>query len=135
MNGARVLQYVRCRKGTCGNDFGRAARQQDIITLLRPKVTDPALLLHPYQLKTLVSAVQKGINTNLGLAQLVELVLSWKQAANNQSVNLVLSTAPGGYLRSDPAGSSDLLPVGGDFSAISARVQDIFAASPTPAAQ
>jgi LCP family protein required for cell wall assembly len=31
MSGQQVLAYVRCRKGTCGNDFGRAARQQEVI--------------------------------------------------------------------------------------------------------
>jgi anionic cell wall polymer biosynthesis LytR-Cps2A-Psr (LCP) family protein len=126
MDGVRALQYVRCRKGTCGNDFGRAARQQEVIALLRPKLMDWHLVLHPARLKALAEATQASIKTDLGFIQLLELGNSWRQAGDNNPVNLVLSTAPGGYLRSDPAGSSDLLPIGGDFTAISQRVADIF---------
>ncbi len=126
MNGARALQYVRCRKGTCGNDFGRAARQQELIGLLKPKVLDPQLLLHPVKLTQLVSAVQQGVKTDLGLIQMAELANRWRTDSDNNPVSLVLSTAKGGYLRGDPAGSSDLLPVGGDFSAIDERFKDIF---------
>ena len=125
MDGTTALQYVRCRKGTCGNDFGRAARQQELIRLLKPKVIDPHLLLHPMKLTKIVDAGQKGIQTDLGLIQLLSLATSLR-SDGNQTNNLVLSTSPGGYLRSDPQGSSDLLPIGGDFSAISKRVKSIF---------
>ncbi|HEX3082110.1 MAG TPA: LCP family protein, partial [Candidatus Saccharimonadia bacterium] len=54
MDGARVLQYVRCRKGTCGNDFGRAARQQEVIGLLKPKILDWSLVWQPVRLQKLV---------------------------------------------------------------------------------
>ena len=126
MDGARALQYVRCRKGTCGNDFGRAARQQELLGLLKPKVLDPALLLHPDKLTRLTTAVQKSIKTNLGLFQLLELANRFRTDYSNRPVNLVLSTAPGGLLKGDPGGSSDLLPIGGDFSAIADKFKTIF---------
>jgi LCP family protein required for cell wall assembly len=126
MDGTRALQYVRCRKGTCGNDFGRAARQQELIGLLKSKVLDPHLLLNPVKLTALVSAVQKGVKTDLGVIQMLELANRWRTDADNQPVNLVLSTANNGYLKGDPAGSSDLLPIGGDFSAIDERFKDFF---------
>ena len=126
MNGSQVLAYVRCRKGTCGDDFGRAARQQEVINLLKPKVLDLGLLWHPARLKALVASLQSGIKTDMGIVQLLQLANSWREDSNNQPVSLVLSTSNGGYLMSDPAGSSDLLPIGGDFSAISARVNNIF---------
>jgi LCP family protein required for cell wall assembly len=128
MDGARVLQYVRCRKGTCGNDFGRAARQQEVIGLLRPKLTDAHLLLNPVKLQAVVAAVQQGVKTDLGLWQMLNLANAWRADAANQPVHLVLSNGPGGYLRSDPAGSSDLLPIGGNFSQIWERVRNIFSA-------
>ncbi|HVQ43538.1 MAG TPA: LCP family protein [Candidatus Saccharimonadia bacterium] len=128
MDGTTVLQYVRCRKGTCGNDFGRAARQQEVLGLLRPKVTDWHLILQPAKLKQLVTAVQHGVETNMGIAQLLQLGNGVREAGANEPVNLVLSTANGGYLRGDPTGGSDLLPIGGDFSAISERVKNIFGA-------
>jgi LCP family protein required for cell wall assembly len=128
MDGTRALQYVRCRKGTCGNDFGRAARQQEVLSLLRPKLTDWHLAFNPARLKLIAEAAQKGISTDMGLIQLLELANTWRADAANAPISLVLSTSTGGYLRSDPAGSSDLLPVGGNFSAISNAVQSIFSA-------
>ena len=127
MDGTRALQYVRCRKGTCGNDFGRAARQQEVLSLLRPKLTDWHLAFNPVRLKMIAEAAQKGISTDMGLIQLLELANTWRADATNQPISLVLSTSTGGYLRSDPAGSSDLLPIGGNFSAISQAVESIFA--------
>jgi LCP family protein required for cell wall assembly len=126
MNGTRVLQYVRCRKGTCGNDFGRAARQQEVIGLIRPKLTDPRLLLHPFELKTIVTAVKDSIHTDLGIVQLLEIARTWHAAEANSPKNLVLSTSPGGLLKPDPAGSSDLLTIGGDYSMISQAIENIF---------
>jgi LCP family protein required for cell wall assembly len=126
MDGARVLQYVRCRKGTCGNDFGRAARQQQIISLLKPKVLDPSLLLHPNKLTQLTTAIQKSLKTNLGLVELLEVANRFRTDYANQPATFVLSTAPGGLLKGDPAGSSDLLPIGGDYSAIADKFKNLF---------
>lgn len=126
MDGAQVLKYVRCRKGTCGNDFGRAERQQEVLNLLKPKVLDASLLWNPARLKTLSAAVQSGIKTDMSLWQLVSFANRWRTDSDNRPVNLVLSTAKDGYLRSDPAGSSDLLPIGGNFTAIANKFRTLF---------
>jgi LCP family protein required for cell wall assembly len=126
MNGARTLEYVRCRKGTCGNDFGRAARQQDVLKLVIPKISDPHLVLEPNKLKAIAQAVQKSLKTDLGPIQFLELAQAWRSGVKNAPISFVLSTAPGGYLKDDSAGSSDLLPIGGNFSKISDKIQTIF---------
>jgi LCP family protein required for cell wall assembly len=125
MNGTLALQYARCRKGTCGNDFGRAARQQEVMNLVRDKVVRWDLLLNPAKLTPVISAVRTGIQTDMGAVQMLELARDWQAAQKNRPVNLVLSTSDGGYLRDAP-GSSDLVPIDGDFSAISDRVKNIF---------
>ena len=125
MDGATALKYVRCRKGTCGNDFGRLARQQEVLALLRPKLTDWRLAFQPTRLRLIAQAAQEGIKTDMGLVQLLTLAQRW-QGGKQEPVKLVLSTAPCGYLRSDPFGSSDLLPIGGNFTAIQRAVRDIF---------
>ena len=129
MDGATVLKYVRCRKGTCGNDFGRAARQQEVIGLLRPKITDWHVVLNPIKLKSLVTAIQKGVQTDMGMIQLLLLGNAVNQAGDNNPVHLVLSNGPDGYLRSDPNGSSDLLPIGGNFDDISEKIKSIFSSN------
>lgn len=116
MDGTMVLQYTRCRKGTCGNDFGRAARQQEILGLLQHKSFSREVYLNPARLTALSAAVSRNIQTDLSTYQLVQVgsLLKYPQS----KINFVLSTDKGGLLRGDPGGSSDLLPLGGDFDAI-----------------
>jgi LCP family protein required for cell wall assembly len=131
MDGAKVLEYVRCRKGTCGNDFGRAARQQEVLGLLRQKITKLDVVLNPAKTKPVVEAFRMGVKTNMGAVQLAEFAHDWQLGQKNEPESFVLSTGDGGMLQ-DAYGSSDLLPVGGDFSAIQEKVRNIFDASPSP---
>jgi anionic cell wall polymer biosynthesis LytR-Cps2A-Psr (LCP) family protein len=124
MDGAVALEYVRCRKGTCGNDFGRAARQQQVLNLVRNKVLTWQVLLDPMKLQKIASAVRNNVTTDLGSVQLAELALDWQEAQENNPVQFVFSTAPGGYLTS-VAGSSDLLPIGDNFSAMQEKARTI----------
>ena len=125
MNGARVLEYTRCRKGTCGNDFGRAARQQEVLGLLRQKVLTVQTVLDPKRMSSLALGLRQSLTTNLGSVQLVQTAAAWQRSEHNNPIQLVLSTAPGGYLVS-ASGSSDLLPAAGTFAAIQDRVSNIF---------
>lgn len=125
MDGTKALEYVRCRKGTCGNDFGRAARQQEVLSLVRAKAVSWQVLVNPAKLIPIVTAVRDNVETDMGALQLGEFAKDWQDASKNQPVSLVLSTSPGGYLVS-AGSSSDLLPQGGDFSQIQAAVQGIF---------
>jgi LCP family protein required for cell wall assembly len=125
MNGARVLEYTRCRKGTCGNDFGRAARQQEVLSLLRQKVVRWQTIANPFTVAPLTNALRTTLSTDMDGFQLAQMALDWQSAQKNNPINLVLSTGTGGYLIS--AGStSDLIPVGGSFGSIQDRVQNIF---------
>ena len=125
MDGSLALKYVRCRKGTCGNDFGRAQRQQEVIGLVRDKMVKWQNLVNPVVLIPLVDALHKSLKTDMGSVQLLQLANGWQKAKANHPVNLVLSTSPGGFLR-EAGGSSDILPLDGTFEAIQERVKNIF---------
>jgi LCP family protein required for cell wall assembly len=125
MDGTVALEYARCRKGTCGNDFGRAARQQEVLNLVRDKAVQPGVLLNPDKLLPVVKAVRNGVQTDMGAVQLAELGKYWQDAKSNSPVSLVLSTSPGGFLRDIP-GSSDLGPNDGTFAEIQDKVSKIF---------
>ena len=125
MDGSLALKYVRCRKGTCGDDFGRAERQQEVIGLVRDKMVRWDNVLNPARLVSLVEALRNSLKTDMGAVQLLQLADGWQKAKTNNPVRLVLSTSPGGYLRSSGS-SSDLLPVDGTFAAIQKRVKNIF---------
>jgi polyisoprenyl-teichoic acid--peptidoglycan teichoic acid transferase len=131
MDGTKALEYVRCRKGTCGNDFGRAERQQEVMNLLRQKAVRFDVLLNPSELTPVVSALRNGVKTDMGAVQLLQLANDWQNDQKNNPVKLVLSTSDGGYLLDAP-GSSDLVPIGGDFSAIQDRVKNIFGNASNP---
>jgi LCP family protein required for cell wall assembly len=124
MDGATVLEYTRCRKGTCGNDFGRDARQQDVINLVRQKALSTSTLLHPSRVHKLTSAIRNNFTTDLSGTDMLQLALLWQQQ-KGQPIQLVLSTDPDSYL-TDAYGSSDLVPKDGTFAAIQAKVQGIF---------
>jgi polyisoprenyl-teichoic acid--peptidoglycan teichoic acid transferase len=125
MDGNLALKYARCRKGTCGDDFGRAARQQEVLNLVRAKIVNTDLIIKPKELMAVTQALRNGVQTDMGAMQMVLFGRSWQEAQANKPVSLVLSTAEGNYLLDDAA-SSDLLPVGGSFSEIQKRVQTIF---------
>jgi LCP family protein required for cell wall assembly len=134
MNGADALKYVRCRKGTCGDDFGRAARQQQVMQAVRDKATSGGTLTNPIAIGKLVAAAGSNIDTNLSVNNLMRLNQLTKpldgQTAAPKPINVVFSLDPGGFLISDPAGSQDLLPEGGNFDNIKAFVQSIFKVGP-----
>jgi LCP family protein required for cell wall assembly len=130
MNGTLALQYSRCRKGTCGNDFGRAARQQEILGLVREKATRWDTLINPAKLAALTGALRQGVTTDMGAVQLLQLGLDWQAAQKHGPIHLVFSTSPGGYLKS--SGTSDLVPLDGTFAAIQERVRNIFTVPAQP---
>jgi LCP family protein required for cell wall assembly len=131
MDGTVALQYVRCRKGTCGNDFGRAARQQEVIGLVRAKLAKWQTVANPSELIAVTTAVRDSLSTDLGAVQMIEFAWDWQSAQQRNPIQLVFSTSPGGYLI-NASGSSDLLPADGTYEAMSSRVQNIFT-TPTAA--
>jgi len=128
MDGAKVLEYTRCRKGTCGNDFGRAERQQEVIGLLMAKLVQPSVWLNPVSATAISNALRTGITTDLSGPNMVRLAWAWSRKAADP-VRWVLSTASGGLLTSSGS-STNLLPAGGDYSAIQQQAATIFTNPP-----
>ena len=126
MDGAKVLEYTRCRKGTCGNDFGRAERQQEVIALLMAKLVQPRVWLNPVSATAVSNALRDGLDTNLSGPNMVRLARMWSQKTG-EPIRWVLSTAPGGLLVS---GGANLLPAGGDYTAIQQQAATIFTNPP-----
>lgn len=125
MDGTTALKYARCRKGTCGNDFGRAERQQEVVNLLRDEIVQWRVLLNPVRLAPLTVSLRDSVQTDMGSLEIAELGNAWRRAQGHEPIRLVLHTGPGGYLRGS-GDSSDLLPADGTFAAIQERAQGIF---------
>lgn len=127
MDGAKALEYTRCRKGTCGNDFGRAARQQEVIGLLMAKLVQPQVWLNPVSATAVSNALRTGMDTDISGPNMVRLAWMWSGKLG-EPIAWVLSTAPGGLLVSGANGN--LVPVGRDYSAIQEQAANIFTNPP-----
>lgn len=125
IDGTTALKYVRCRKGTCGNDFGRALRQQEVLQKVEAKAFDPSFIKTPFRLQRLSVAFQSNVRTDLSVNDIINLGLFWRKVEEGSIQNVVFSTRPDGYLIS-ATGSSDLLPRGGDFDEIQEVVLRVF---------
>ncbi|HEX6506481.1 MAG TPA: LCP family protein, partial [Chloroflexota bacterium] len=70
MNGEKALEYVRSRHGDLIGDFGRSARQQQVLLQLQQHLSALNVFLH---LPDLVSELQGRVLTDVRLTQLYQL--------------------------------------------------------------
>lgn len=130
MDGATALKYARCRKGSCGDDFGRAARQQEVLIAIRDKAVSAGTLLNPSKLTALSNALGGNIKTDLSASNVMRLKDLTAKIDSAQIIKVVFSIKPNGFLEVASDGTSDLVPSAGDFSDIQAFVADVFTKAP-----
>lgn len=130
VDGTTALKYARCRKGTCGDDFGRAARQQEVITAIRTKALTLNTILNPAKMTGLIQAAGNNVKTDMSVGEMMRLNDLTKDIPNDQFINAVFSLQPNGFLKSAPDGSSDLVPVDSTLTAIQSFTKNIFTIGP-----
>ncbi len=131
LDGATALRYVRCRKGNCGDDFGRAKRQQQVLAALRTKALNLKTLLDPTRLGGLVDTVGDNIRTDLQLTEIQRLVEITKKLDTTKMVNAVLDNEDNGtnlVRTANIGGASVVVPTAGigNYTAIQRFVRSIF---------
>ena len=126
VDGATALKYARCRKGTCGDDFGRASRQQEVITAIRAKALSLNTILNPAKITGLIQTAGNNVKTDMSVGEMMRLNDLTKDTPNDQFINAVFSLEPNGFLKASPDGSSDLVPVDATLSSIQSFVKNIF---------
>ena len=114
MNGTQALRYARCRHneagiGNCGNDYGRASRQQEVIAALRQKALSAGTLTNPLKLNALINAIGDHVKTDLQLGELKKLAAMAKDINPAKIVNKVLDDAPDSFL----VGGVNIIPGAG----------------------
>jgi LCP family protein required for cell wall assembly len=129
LDGTAALKFARCRKGTCGDDFGRAQRQQQVLTAIREKALSANTLANPLKVNDLLNAASNNVKTDLSLKNIQRLGDLTKGLDKSQIMNIVFSLKPNGFLETSKSGSN-LIPIGGDFDAIQKFVQNIFKFGP-----
>lgn len=114
MSGTQALRYARCRHneagiGNCGNDYGRASRQQEVIAALRQKALSAGTLTNPVKLNGLINAIGEHVKTDLQFGELKKLAAMAKDINPAKIVNKVLDDAPDSFL----VGGINIIPEAG----------------------
>lgn len=125
MDGNTALKYARCRKGNCGDDFGRALRQQEVLRAVQEKALSMQTLSDPKKLTGLIETAADNIKTDLSITEMQRAYEISKKVEKQNIIDIVFSTKPNGFLKQDPA-STDLLPVAGNFDEIQRFVAKVF---------
>lgn len=128
MDGTVALKYARCRKGNCGNDFGRAARQQQILVALRDKALKASTLANPAKLGAMLDVVGDHLRTDLQLDEIQKLADISQKIDQTIIINKVIDDSETGFLYgTNIGGASVLQPKTGNYKQIQAFVHSIFA--------
>lgn len=72
-DGKRALMYARSRKGTNGTDFGRAARQREVILALKDKVLSSGTLANPLKINQLMSDFGGQVSTDFSVNEILRV--------------------------------------------------------------
>lgn len=133
LNGLQALKYARCRKGTCGDDYGRAARQQEVLVALRKKALSLGTLSNPAKIASLIDVVGGNFKTDLSFNEIKKLVTIGKDIDTNKIISKVLTNNPNDgstplVQNGNIGGASVVIPTAGvgNFTAIKAFMRSLF---------
>lgn len=119
LDGDTALKYVRSRHTTL--DFGRAARQQQVIGAIKDKALSSGFLLNPGNIKDLYSAVSSNFETNMSLTEILYLAKISENFDRESIHSEVITDMPNetaGFLYTpllaDYGGAYVLIPYAGD---------------------
>jgi len=130
LNGDVALKYVRCRKGNCGNDYGRSARQGQILVALREKALTASTLTNPLKLAALMDVVGRHAQADLQTGEIQNLaaILQEVESSNIQTKVIDTDTTQLVYA-TNINGASVVVPNAGSgkFAEIQSFVHKLFA--------
>ena len=122
MNGSLALEYSRCRHsmptGNCGDDTGRATRQQQVMMAIRAQALSVGTLTNPFKISGLIDTVGSHVTTNIQLSDMEKLATIIKDVDPSKIVNAVPQfSGPNAILTSEHNSSGDcLIPKAGEFN-------------------
>ena len=131
MNGSTALAFVRSRHGNNGegSDFARSRRQQKILLGVKDKVFSVSTFFNPLRISSILDTLQKNINTNLSVSELVRLGKEFKDLKSEDIVNHVIDASPNSPLYETTVnGAYVLLPKNDDWTQLQQMARYIFTA-------
>lgn len=82
LDGASALEYVRSRHADLAGDFGRSARQQQVLTALKLKLNNPNVL---HELPQLAKDLNGSVFTDMDLNKVFDL-MRWARGLNSSQI-------------------------------------------------
>lgn len=129
MNGATALKYARCRKGNCGNDFGRASRQQDALLAMREQALQISTLTNPAKLVGMIDTIGSHVRTDLTTQEMTRLAEIFKEVDATKVRSKVIDSESEKLVQTaNIAGASVVIPSLGEgkFSQIQDFAHSLF---------
>jgi LCP family protein required for cell wall assembly len=106
LTGAQALEYVRSRHADLVGDFGRSARQQQILTQLKNKLNNPGII---EQLPALANDLAGVVKTDMQLNQVFDL-MRFARNINTNTIQRVTLGPPYSSTGTAPDGQSVVFP-------------------------
>lgn len=132
LDGATALKYVRERHSDPEGDFGRAKRQQAILSALKKKAFSLKILFNPFAVSNIINTLGDHIRTDLSLENMQSLIgLADDFDTTNIATAVVDAWKKDSLLRVShvpvgPVAMFILLPRTGDWSETRELARDIF---------
>lgn len=129
LNGSAALKYSRCRKGDCGDDYGRAQRQQNVLVALRQKAMQKDILINPAKITELIGIVSNNIRTDLQPWEIQRLAEVAKDTDPQKITTKVLDNETNNLVVNDTIGNESVVVPAqgiGVYKDIQAFVRSIF---------
>jgi len=128
MDGALALKFARCRKGSCGDDYGRAKRQQAVLVAMRDQALKLGSILNPAKVNDLLGIVGDHLTTDISLEEMQRMITIGRKINSNTVINKVLENEEVGLVKNSNIGeASVVIPTAGvgNYKAIQAYVKSL----------
>ena len=109
LTGAQALEYVRSRHADLVGDFGRSARQQQVLSQLKTKLYNPSIV---GKLPDLAHALDGYVKTDMQLDQVIPL-MNFARSVDQNKISHVILSPPYSQSHTLPGGTSVVMPLCG----------------------
>lgn len=130
-DGATALKYARTRHDADG-DFGRAARQQQVMQSVRNKAFSLGTIINPIKINELLNTLGEHVHTNISPNEIEPFISLIKKLDTHNITNIVIDAwKPESLLISvrhhnNRGGISGLMPRSGNYSEIQEQAENLF---------
>jgi LCP family protein required for cell wall assembly len=106
LSGPQALEYVRSRHADLVGDFGRSARQQQVLSALKTKLNNPDIVS---KLPEIANDLNGFVKTDMQLTDVLKL-MNFARSLNLNSINRVILGPPYSAVGNTPDGQSVVFP-------------------------